>query len=186
VVAAMIFDTDDLHETNHRLDLLQQLRDANPLFRMTAFAIPGLCSKGFLDSLPDWIEVGAHGWMHGGVDCSDAREAENWTNEETREILLSLHQRFVKLWKSPGWQISDGTYQALLELDWACADQAYNDTRRPVGLRVHRLGDGDHLHGHIQDIGSNGLAETWSQVLERVTAATSFQLVSEAVQPWTP
>lgn len=180
----MILDADDMHETNHRLDLLEHLHDENPLFRMTAFAIPGLCSPAFLDSLPDWIEVAAHGWMHGGTDCSDPREAENWGYEETIDVLLALPARFVKLWKSPGWQISDGTYTALFDLGWAVADQPYNDHRRPRGLRVHRLGDGDHVHTHVQNVCGNGLEETFPSLLARVKEATSFELVSEAARPW--
>lgn len=181
----MIFDTDDLHDTNHRLDLLEQLHAANPLFRMTAFAVPALCSNSFLDSLPEWIEVVPHGWMHGGRDCSDPHEAESWTYDQTVDVFLALdHPRWADGWKSPGWQISDGTYEALVEFGWWCADQPYNDARRPAGLRVHRLGDGDHVHTHVQDVCGNGLRETFPALLERVGAAESFELVSEVAAPF--
>lgn len=180
----MIFDTDDFHETNHRLDLLEQLRDANPLFRMTAFAIPAYCSPEFLASLPEWIEVVPHGWAHGGRDCSNPREAENWTYEQAMDVLLSKPDRMVEGWKSPGWQISDGTYQALLELDWWCADHPENDDRRPEGIRTHVLGGCDHVHTHVQNVCGNGLEETFFELLPRVANAESFELVSEVVQPW--
>ena len=180
----MIVDFDDFHETNHRLDLLEQLRAANPMFRCTLFAIPALGSDSFWDAVPEWCELAVHGWRHGGPDCSDPREAENWTREEALDVLLSAPARFVDGFKAPGWQISNGTYEALSELGWWVADQPYNDGRRPAGLRVHRLGDGDHWHGHIQDVCGNGLAETFPELLARVERADSFELVSEVVQPW--
>ena len=180
----MIFDWDDMHDTNHRLDLLNALKTVNPAFRATVFAVPGLCSDGFLESLPDWLEVVPHGWEHGGPECADPREAENWSYDQTVDVLLSVHPRFVQGWKSPGWQVSDGTYRALLELEWWCADHPDNDGRRPDGLRVHVLGGPDHWHGHIQDVCGNGLAETWAELLPTVANAESFELVSEMVQPW--
>jgi len=96
-------------------------------------------------------------------------------------VLNALPPRFVRVWKSPGWQISDGTYQALLDHGFAVADQPYNDHRRPAGLKCHRLGDGDHWHGHIQDVCGNGLSETFAQLLPLVSAAKSFEWISEVV-----
>lgn len=175
----MILDFDDFHEHNHRYDLLERLKQENPAFRCTLFAVPGLGSDAFWNDVPDWCELAVHGWLH-----PDPREAENWTREETIDVLLSVHERFVKGFKAPGWQISNGTYEALIELGYWLADQPYNDGRRPEGLMVHRLGDGDHWHGHIQDVCGNGLAETFSVLLGCVRAAESFELVSEVVQPW--
>lgn len=175
----MIFDTDDLFDGNDRLDLLQRLKDANPLFRMTAFCVPMLGSESYWESLPSWIEVVGHGEFH-----PHPREAEGWSYEKALDVLLALPDRFVNGWKSPGWQISDGTYEALLELDYWVADQPYNDARRPEGLRVHRLGDGDHVHTHVQDCEGNGLEETFDTLLERVSTASSFELISEVVRPW--
>ncbi len=177
----MIFDVDDFHDTNHRLDLLTRLRALNPFFRMTAFAVPALCSAEFVASLPEWIELVPHGWDHGGPSCPDAYEASQWSYEEAMDVLLAIPEWFEQGWKSPGWQISEGTYQALDELCWWVADQHYNDERRPKTLRAHCLGDGDHQHHHVQNVCSNGLAESWKQILPVVGAAESFELVSEVV-----
>ncbi len=180
----MIFDTDDMHESNHRLDLLQELKDANPAFRMTAFCVPAFCPPEFLDALPEWIECAGHGWDHGGRSCAHAREAQHWTYEEAIDVLLALPDRLAGGWKSPGWQISDGTYRALMELGWWCADHPENDHRRPEGLQVHVLGGPEHVHTHVQNVCGNGLAETFPELVERVRAARSFELISESVAPW--
>ena len=178
----MIFDTDDLHEGHDRLDLLLRLKEANPLFRMTAFAVPRLGSDAYWESLPDWIELAMHGEYHGGPGCPDPREAEHWSYEKATEVLLAKPARMVRVWKSPGWQISDGTYEALYDLGWAVADQHYNDHRRPIGLPVHCEGDGDHVHTHCHNVCGNGLEETFPYLLDRVRNATSFELISEVVR----
>jgi hypothetical protein len=175
----MICDFDDYHETNHRLDLLHQLHDANPLFRCTLFAVPALGSQEFWDATPEWCELAMHGWLH-----PDPWEAAQWTYEEAVDVLLAAPGGFVEGFKAPGWQISDGTYAAIGALGWWCADHPENNGRRPDGLRAHVYGTGDHWHGHIQDVCGNGLAETFPLLLERVRAAESFELVSEVVAPW--
>lgn len=175
----MVFDWDDFHESNHRYDLLERLKAANPAFRCTLFAVPGLGSPEFWEAVPDWCELAVHGWLH-----PHPREAENWTREQTIDVLLSAHPRFVEGFKAPGWQISDGTYAALLELGWWVADHPESADRRPEGLRYHQLGQGDHWHGHIQNDCGNGLEETFNHVLRLVENAEGFELISEVVQPW--
>ena len=180
----MIFDTDDFHEGNNRLDLLTQLHAANPKFRMTAFAVPAYCPDDFLATVPDWIELAGHGWDHGGRQCNDPREAQFWTYEEAMDRLLALPGRFVEGWKSPGWMISDGTYKALEELGYWCADHPDNNERRLDGLRTHVHGTGDHLHTHVQNVCGNGLEEIFPYLLKRVIQAKSFQWISEVAKPW--
>ena len=177
----MIFDTDDLYEGHDRIDLLLRLKAANPAFHMTAFCVQGLGTQEYWDSLPDWIECAAHGEFH-----PDSREAEHWSYEKAREVMMCTPRRLRGGWKSPGWQISDGTYEVLCEFGWWVADQPYNDGRRPPGLRCHRLDDFDHVHTHVMDWGSNGLNESWPYLLDRVERAESFQLISEVVRPWHP
>jgi hypothetical protein len=177
----VIFDTDDLYDGNDRMDLLSQLKAANPKFKMTAFAIPALAENDYWESLPEWIELALHGWAH-----PHPREAESWSYDQAVDVMLSAPARFVNGWKSPGWQISDGTYEAAAELDFWVADQHYNDDRRPEGLRYHCEGDGVHVHTHVQNVCGNGLEESMPYLLACVSAASEFQFVSEAVRPWVP
>lgn len=180
----MIFDSDDLYEGHDRMDLLEQLHDANPLFRMTAFAIPSRCPRAYLDALPEWIEPVPHGWLHGDPGA-DGGECKSWSYEQMASIVEHIEDNASERWahgfKAPGWIISDECFEALEDFGWFVADQPYNDERRPEGLRVHRLGDGDNLHTHVQDWGSNGLNESWDYLVERVTTAESFELISEVV-----
>ncbi len=185
----MIFDTDDLYRGHDRIDLLHRLKEANPAFRMTAFAIPALCPDEYIESLPEWIEVVPHGWAHGDPP-SDGGECKGWKYDRMvdliDEIELVRSPRWARGFKAPGWVISDGCLRALADFGWWCADQFYNDDRRPLGLRIHREGEGDHIHTHVQDVCGNGLNETFSRLLHEVRNAESFDLISEVVQPWVP
>lgn len=181
-----VFDVDDLYEGHDRMDLLAQLKEANPAFRVTAFAIPALCPDSYIEELPDWIEVVPHGRFHGDPPA-DGGECKNWSYGEMWDLIEHIEAsspRWARGFKAPGWVISNGCYVALDEAGWWLADQAYNDSRRPAGLRFHREGDGDHVHTHVQNVCGNGLEETFSQLLHRVRYADVFQLVSEVVVPW--
>ena len=182
----MIVDIDDFTEAENRLDLLELLHAANPLFRVTLFAIPALGSDEFWESVPEWCELAMHGWTH-----PTPREAEHWTYEEACDVLDRRPERFVEGFKAPGWQVSEGTYQALLERDWWIADHWDNDDKRPEGIRAHVItpvagygADPEHWHGHIPNVCGNGIGEVFHELLPRVQAATSFELISEVVAPW--
>ena len=176
----MIVDFDDFHQENHRLDLLHKLHAANPRFRCTLFAVPALGTPAFWDSLPTWCELAVHGWRH-----PDPYECRDWTAPRMRQL---MHEPvvvcyFARGFKAPGWQISDGCYEALLEEGWWVADQHLEDDRRPAGLPTYFYEDGeDRWHGHIQNVCGNGLEERWEELLERVRRAEDFQFVSEAVR----
>jgi hypothetical protein len=175
----VIVDFDDFSEGNHRLDLLQVLKEANPDFRCTLFAVPGLGTNKFWNGVPEWCELAVHGWMH-----PTPRECEHWSYARMAQAIRHKPARFVEGFKAPGWQISDGCYDALQHAGWWCADHYENNERRPQGLRVHVLDTGDHFHGHIQNVCGNGLQERFDELLERVRQAESFELISEVVKPW--
>lgn len=186
--AKVIFDVDDLYEGHDRMDLLLQLKEANPLFRMTAFAVTGRCSDDYIESLPDFIEPVPHGWSHGDPPI-DGGECRDWTYDQMRDVIEEVeasHPRWARGWKSPGWITSDECFFALAGHSWWIADQRYNDIRRPLGMHVHVEGDGDHSHHHVQNVCGNGLQEMWPTILGRVRNATSFELISEVVRPWMP
>jgi len=172
------FDFDDFHAGNHLLNKFQQLKELNPLFRCTVFAVPGLCTDIFLESVPRWIELAVHGWQH-----PDPYECANWDRARMEELLDEeiVRKHFINGFKAPGWQISDDCYEVLLERGWWVADQHLEDARRPVGLRTYFYEDGG-WHGHIQDVCGNGIVETWPRLCERVKNVTEFRFASEAAK----
>jgi hypothetical protein len=173
----MTFDFDDFHEHDHKLNRLRQLKEINPLFRCTVFAVPGRGSDAFWESVPRWIELAVHGWMH-----PDAHECERWTRVHMEELLDRdvVRRHFVNGFKAPGWQISDDCYRVLLERGWWVADQHLEDGRRPAGLRAYFYEDGG-WHGHVPDVCGNGIEETWPELCEAVAGCSEFRLCSEAL-----
>lgn len=146
-----ICDLDDFCEDTRSLaDLrrLDELRAVIPTFKATLFTIGGRCTKGFIADIKasrPWLDLVPHGWTH-----HTNRECEQWTADVCKQALAA--SRILGLttrgFKAPGWQISDGCYQALLEEGYWVADQNYNDGRRPYGMPVYRLhSSGALIHG---------------------------------------
>lgn len=176
----MVVDFDDYSEEHNCLDLLWELRETNPRFRCTLFAVPGLGSDDFWVGVPAWCELAVHGWMH-----PDPHECSEWTAERMVDAIRTKPDGFVNGWKSPGWQTSDGVYKALLEYGWWIADQHIEDDRRPEGLRTYFYEDSpDRWHGHCHNVCGNGIEETFPELRDRVRSATHFEWVSEMVTPW--
>lgn len=177
----MIIDLDDVWEDHDRLDLLRKLKDANPKFCCTLFAVPGRGSPSYWEQMPEWCELAVHGWLH-----HDSYECASWTRERMERLLDEplVAEFFVTGFKAPGWQISDACYQVLLERGWWVADQHLEDARRPEGLRTYFYEDGeDRWHGHIDWNGSgNDLAENFDTVLGRVKDASEFRFASSATR----
>lgn len=174
----MTFDFDDFHATNHLLHRLVELKELNPLFRCTVFAVPGLGSDAFWEAVPRWIELAVHGWIH-----PDPFECVNWSRDRMEQLLDEpvVRRHFVNGFKAPGWQISDDCYQVLLDRGWWVADQHLEDGRRPNGLRVYLYEDGG-WHGHIQNDCGNGIEETWGRLREAVLNTSEFRFCSEVAR----
>lgn len=147
-VNCYIVDADDFCQKNHQLDILFEIKDSNPDFKITLFSIIGLNDWSFLEYIQnnyDWIDICPHGLYH-----PSPRECQFWTYEQTMNYLSMLEDKpFTKIFKAPGWQISDGTYQALMEKGYAVADQSYNDERRPKELKAYILDSHNKMHYHI-------------------------------------
>lgn len=206
----MIFEWDDFGCT-HEISLMCQsydcrdqllrLREVNPKFKATLFAIPGEMTMELLNWCKvndDWIELAFHGFFH-----ASNYECEKMTYERFDELMQllvkhGLDQYFVKGFRAPGWQISDGIYEWLKDNGWWVADQGYNDTRRPAQLNAYvnyngqfkvlpKVGEPKEVeayHGHVWNVGAlgnepNGIYEDFDKVVNLVENATEFKFISE-------
>jgi hypothetical protein len=154
----IIVDLDDFCDTNHSLELLCQIKDQIPQFKVTLFAIVGRSTPQFIGEMSKvkWVDLVPHGWYH-----DTSRECEHWTYRQMAELLDRATGRGFTThgFKAPGWQISDSCYQVLLERDYWLADQAYNDHRAPKGLRRYLLDSSQKIHGHIGHWGGHNQNE---------------------------
>jgi hypothetical protein len=139
----ILLDLDD-YDASERSDddfqRLVQLREEIPSLKVTLFTIPANTNKLFwlVNSLHrNWIDLVQHGWHH-----KTNYECLAWTKADCKAALRRGRDMgfTTKGFKAPGWQISDGCYEALAEEGYWVADQKYNDARRPRELRAYILG----------------------------------------------
>jgi len=159
----MIVDADDFCQTNTGIETLLYLKEKRPDFKISLFTIPKLCGNIFIERMKrfSWIEMLPHGEFH-----PHPRECQDWTYERSKEYLKSIGPLGLKkIFKAPGWQISDGMYRALLEEGYAVADQHYNDERRPKELEVF-YPPLHHYHiGHLGGINKNEIGDFTKEIL---------------------
>jgi len=181
-----IFDLDDFAYNNHNLKLLDALMRATPKLRVTLFVVPfphnGTSpDKDVRQWLSDtlrvrpWIEYALHGFHHTFKEC------QGWDKARAGAALDWAEDTgiFVKGFKGPYWAMSPGTYEALGERGWWVADHPDNNAMRPAGLKCHLLGTENIVHGHVQDIGSNGLREQFERY---ASMKPPFRFVSEVMR----
>lgn len=170
----------DMCQSHDCRDVLLKFKEINPAFKATLFTIPGEVTSELLrwaEGNSDWIELAWHGFYH-----SSNYECEKMTYEEFSTLMQYFVPRmdeiFVKGFKAPGWQISDGIYGWLLDNGFWVADQPYNDVRRPKGLRTYLLGDFS-LHTHTWNCVGNGIYELFDEISEKIKDEKEFKFVSE-------
>jgi len=189
---ATVVDFDDFSILNNRLGRLDTLKHQIPELKVTLFTVPfpandrefpgrtptALEAETWLrwvKSTRPWVELALHGWHHSALECVE------WTRQQTVNALIWAEQSglFVKGFKAPYWTTSYGLYAGLMERGWWIADHERNDAMRPSGLPCFKTGFGRRVHGHVQDIGSNGLNESWGVYTEM---KPPFQFISEAMR----
>lgn len=200
----MLFEWDDFG-ANHIIsdmcqahdcrDQLDKLHIMNPAFKATLFAIPGemtLEMLGWCKANSSWIELGVHGFFHtSNYECEKMSTADFAYMMNLFNPIIA--NNFAKLFRAPGWQISDGALQWLADHDWIVADQSYNDNRRPLNLKSYVNDNGNFrvageaveaYHGHVWDVGTkgnapNGIYEDFENVKELVSKCEEFKFVTE-------
>lgn len=185
----IVFDSDDFG-CNHEIsdmcqshdcrDVLIKLHEINPAFKATLFAIPTEMTmelQQWCANNSDWVELAVHGFTH-----SSNYECEKWTYDQMDNAMSIVSQMgiFVRGFKAPGWQISDECFRWLNEHNWWVADQEYNDSRRPEGLKVYKVGESS-IHTHTWNCVGNGVYELFDQLKEQIKDETEFKFVSEVV-----
>ena len=185
----MVFDSDDFG-CNHVIsdqcqshdcrDVLEELHAIQPNFKATLFTIPGEMTPELYRwaAAKGWVQLAWHGFYHeSNYECAQMSYEE--FDERMRSFSLNGFS-YVRGFKAPGWQISDGVYQWLVERDWWIADQEYNDPRRPVGLKVYKVGENS-LHTHTWDCVGNGVYELRDKLIEAVKTNDNWRFISEVI-----
>lgn len=207
--ANMVFEWDDFG-CNHVIsdmcqshdcrDQLVKLREINPDFKCTLFAIPAEMTPELglwcLENA-SWVELAWHGFTHSSnYECE---KMDYDTFDTTMSAFVNSPGPWKNVFRAPGWQISDDVIKWLADNGWILADQGYNDERRPHYLKAYVNYDGKFMvkgrgkekevqayHGHTWDVGAkgnapNGIYEDFDNVAHLVAECKEFKFVSEVV-----
>lgn len=182
---AVVMDFDDLCLGNDRLDTLLRLKERDPGFKVTLFAIPTRCGDQLLrsyDQHRDWIQLGIHGWAHARHECLA------WTSEETVEKIKTarLIYQFAPVFKAPNWEMCDEVYAGLKESGVAVADHIRNIEILPPDMPHYiynlRLRNDSirRMHGHIQNWAGTGLEEAF-ELWSSPPIGSTYHFITEVV-----
>ncbi|CAB4176354.1 hypothetical protein UFOVP1522_61 [uncultured Caudovirales phage] len=196
----MIFEWDDfgcdhiisdMCQSHDCRDQLDRLKELNPKFKATLFAIPSEMTMELIawcQSNKDWIQLAVHGFFH-----SSNYECEKMSYDDFDYLMSAfspiINKNFVSVFRAPGWQISDDIMKWLYDHNWIIADQGYNDARRPIGLKAFVNHDNNFraagksvevYHGHTWNVGWNGIYEDYDKVESLVKDCKEFKFVTEA------
>lgn len=185
----------DMCQSHDCRDKLDEFHYVNPNFKATLFAIPAEMTFELAEwckANEQWIELAVHGIKH-----SSNYECDKMTYEEfdmaLKPLEVMLDTYFVKGFKAPGWQISDGVYRWLVDHGWWVADQAYNNNRRPGELNAYINNNGEFKtcingilsdtitarHHHTWDCMGNGVYEQSDYIKDLISRHDDFKFVSE-------
>lgn len=185
-----IFDLDD-HPDGNCLPKLLELKKILPKLKLTLFAIPAKMTKEKLEEIEqyDWIQLTVHGFDH-----EDNYEFAQLSKEDAATLISvgydSLH--YVKGFKAPGWQISQGTMEALKEMGFWVAvqwsDGRFNgDLNGPYqpavikGLKYYAWREYPNaIHGHTWECCGNGLETLWQKLIN-LSPDSEFLFINEYV-----
>lgn len=191
-LSTAIVDSDDLCDEHDPFDLLMKVKEQFPKFKITMFAIPKKCSPGLLDKYSSlgWVELGVHGYSHEpNTEFAELSYEDVDMRVMAAQSKLLYDGEFLRLFKAPGWQISTEGLQWLKDNDWTVMDQAYNDDRRPEGLKVVRYDDNPEnkaqyniIHTHTWNTSGNDIHEVLKN--PPFDQETEFKFISEVAQPW--
>lgn len=175
----ILFDLDDFGTDGkyNCLPKLLELKKILPVLKVNLFTIPMKVNEYTLREMSKlgWIHFLPHGLYH-----EDNYEFAKLTYDEARLKLSYIpHLKYYhKGFKAPGWQISQGTMEALKEMGFWVAvqwgDGRFNgDVNGPYqpavieGLPYYAWREYPKaIHGHTWNCCSNGLEELWDSLIK--------------------
>lgn len=189
----VVMGLDDFYSCNSNFKMLDELNDYFDNFKVTLFAIATCMPEDWVKtevlSRP-YLQVAIHGFFH------TMHESEHWdAMTAIRNITEAEEPWTVKGFKAPFWIDSDGTLEACCRLGYWVAVNPDSPPygRPPKGLKLfyHDVDlanipeewDKEYmkLHGHVQNVCSNGLPECFAEV-KRIPQDTEFMWIDEYVK----
>lgn len=144
-------DVDDLIARSQLSQILQPIHDANPNFRVLAFAVPN--RLGNVEELQrefPFVSFGIHGWEHAHFECL------TWTTEDTINLVgRALDMGYAPIFRAPNWLLDPEVEQGLKSLGVVLAHHPEKYRVATPGLKTIPAYEGQltsevqWLHTHI-------------------------------------
>lgn len=202
----VVLDLDDFSVIRSRMDILRQIKEHYPSFKLSAFTIPvdyeyeksqlRLNRDVFLKDIHenlDWIQIIPHGLTH------MPREFEKCDRETMLMSLAAIDEAltrdglpYVKGFKAPFWLWNQDVVDVLDEQGWWGA----SDRNQPDMLRTKKHYEYTHsidepfwnvktdllkLHGHMTSPSSNNIEDCLLNIF-KLPADVTFHFASEFVE----
>lgn len=147
----IILDLDDWanDSESNALDILFELKDRYPRFKVTLFTIIGRWqNKSLLKQIAglDWIQLAAHGYNHITND-----EVIGWDRKKWFDVINEYESLdcFVHGFKAPDWQMTRLGYEVLKDCGWWVAVRGHQINDLPEGSYYYCFEtDPFGAHGH--------------------------------------
>ena len=202
----VVLDIDDFSVLRSRMDLLLQIKEHYPGFKVSMFAIPvdyeyetsqlrlqrDKALQSIHDNL-DWIQIIPHGLTH------MPREFENADRQTMQMALAAIDEAFkhdnlpyVGGFKAPYWLWNQDVVDVLDDLGWWGAQ----DRNQPGNIRTKRFYEYTHsidepfwnertdllkLHGHISLPSANNLEDCLLNIF-KLPSDTEFCFVTDFIE----
>lgn len=189
---------DDFGPVNSNFGILENFKEHYPNFKVTLFTVPWdvRFGRSFQESAPitlekfkpfveavnscDWIEIALHGLSHAPLEF-----AELSYDAAIKRLVIGMKmfenvgiKNFAKIFKAPQWEISAEAEKAATDMGFVVMhDNYYNwnlASDKPNGNATEPF----IMHGHVQDVCENGMAETQHRVL-KLPVDTEFLFLSD-------
>lgn len=146
----IVVDVDDLSPSKPGLDILLQVKEHYPNFKITCFTPAmdqGVVKKqvtrekldewvALLKKYP-WIEIAPHGFLHVKQEMEVDYEQAKQIIKGCEAVFENLGLPYVKVWKSPYWQTSLECYKALRDLGYVVAIDKNQPIPAVSGLKYY-------------------------------------------------
>lgn len=189
---------DDFSGVNSNFGILENFKEHYPNFKVTMFTVPWEIRFGrnlqesspitlpkfkpFVDAINDcdWIEIALHGLTHAPLEF-----AELSYKAAMQRIVIGMKmfenvgiKNFAKIFKAPQWEISEEAEQAAKDMGFLVLHDQYYNWNLANDKPNERAPEPFIMHGHVQDVCDNGMAETMHRVL-KLPVDTEFKFLSE-------
>lgn len=176
---------DDFSPKNTHFELLEQMREHYPDFKVTMFTVPWEVRFGEQTPITqaeyepfvracklseDWLELALHGLTHTPMEFAELSEDGAMKRVTIAEKMFENRKlKLAKIFKAPFWAISKEAKAYLEKSGYKVCEDGYYNWNLADDFPQEAADRGDIIiaHGHVQmDSTQNGMEETLHKLMQ--------------------